>query len=121
MSKDGLVYVADRKNDRIQVFKKDGTFVSEGFVSKTTTGFGSVWDIAFSNDARQQMLLVADGQDEKIFVLDRSTLATISSFGDGGRYPGAFRGVGSVAMDAKGNLYTGENYEGKRLQKFVRK
>ena len=66
-------------------------------------------------------LFVADGQDQKVFVLDRDTLAVVSSFGDGGRWPGAFYGVGSVAVDSKGNVYTGENYEGKRVQKFVKR
>jgi hypothetical protein len=121
LSKDGQVYVCDRKNDRIQVFKKDGTFVKEGLVSKATTMHGSVWDIAFSNDAAQRYLFVADGQDEKVFTLDRTSLETLSSFGDGGGLPGAFRLVGSVGMDSKGNLYTGETFEGKRVQKFVKK
>src|SRR5262245_61272355 len=44
ISDDGLVYVCDRTNDRIQVFRKDGTFVKEGFVAKRTLGSGSVWD-----------------------------------------------------------------------------
>ncbi len=119
ISADGLVYVCDRRNNRIQVFRKDGTFVKEAFVSKTTTGEGSVWDLAFSSDPRQRFLFVADGQDQKVFVLDRVTLAVVSSFGGGGRWPGGFYGVGSVAADTKGNVYTGENFEGKRLQKFV--
>ncbi|HUL75581.1 MAG TPA: hypothetical protein VLT86_20880 [Vicinamibacterales bacterium] len=121
LSKDGMVYVCDRKNDRIQVFKKDGTFVKEGLVSKETQMAGSVWDVAFSNDAAQRYLFVADGQDDKVFTLDRSSLQTLGSFGDGGGLPGAFRLVGSVGMDSKGNLYTGETFEGKRVQKFVKK
>jgi hypothetical protein len=121
LSKDGQVYVCDRKNDRIQVFKKDGTFVKEGIVSKATTMHGSVWDVALSNDAAQRYLFVADGQDEKVFTLDRASLETVSNFGDGGGWPGAFRLVGSVGMDSKGNLYTGETFEGKRVQKFVKK
>jgi DNA-binding beta-propeller fold protein YncE len=119
ISNDGLIYVCDRRNDRVQVFRKDGTFVKEGFISKTTTGEGSVWDVAFSSDPKQRFVFVADGQDQKVFVLDRETLAVVSSFGGGGRWPGGFYGVGSVAVDAKGNVYTGENFEGKRLQKFV--
>ncbi len=119
MAKDGMVYVCDRQNDRIQVFHKDGTFVKEALVSKTTTGDGSVWDIAFSPD--QKVLFVADGHDKKIWMLDRMSLETIGSFGDGGRYPGRFYGVGSVAVDSKGNVYTGETYDGKRVQKFVKK
>jgi WD40 repeat protein len=119
ISKDGMVYVCDRQNDRIQVFQKDGKFVKEAFVSKTTTGDGSVWDIAFSPD--QRLLYVADGHDKKVWILDRGTLEAIGSFGEGGRYPGHFYGVGSVAVDSKGNVYTGETYEGKRVQKFVNK
>ncbi len=121
LSRDGMVYVCDRQNDRIQVFQKDGKFVKEGIVSKTTTGDGSVWDVAFSRDGQQSQLYVADGHDKKIWVLNRSTLETVGSFGDGGRYPGHFYGVGSVALDSKGNVYTGETYDGKRVQKFVKK
>jgi DNA-binding beta-propeller fold protein YncE len=88
-------------------------------VSKTTTGDGSVWDVAFSPD--QKLLYVADGHDKKIWVLDRVSLNTVGSIGSGGRYPGQFYGVGSVAVDSKGNVYTGENLEGKRVQKFLKK
>jgi DNA-binding beta-propeller fold protein YncE len=121
ISKDGSVYVCDRQNDRIQVFQKDGKFVKEAFVSKTTLGDGSVWDIAFSQDPQQRFVYVADGHDKKIFVLRRDTLEVVSSFGDGGRMPGQFYGVGSIAVDSKGNVYTGETYEGKRVQKFIYK
>jgi len=119
IASDGLVYVCDRRNDRIQVFKKDGTFVRESVVSKSTLGEGSVWDIAFSNDPQQQFVYVADGSDQKLWVLRRDTLEVVSSVGAGGRWPGHFYGVGSIAVDSKGNLYTGETYEGKRLQKFL--
>ena len=121
LSKDGLVYVCDRNNNRIQVFKKDGTFVKEAFVSKATLLAGSVWDIAFSPDAQQRNLFVADGQDNKIFVLDRAALTEVSNFGGGGGWPGSFRLVGSIGVDSKGNIYTGETFEGKRVQKFVKK
>jgi hypothetical protein len=119
LAKDGLVYVCDRRNDRVQVFRKDGTFVKEGFVSKTTKGEGAVWDLAFSRDPQQRFLYVADGQDQKVFILDRGTLNVVGSFGDGGRWPGRFFGVGSIAVDSRGTVYTGETYEGKRVQKFV--
>jgi DNA-binding beta-propeller fold protein YncE len=119
VAKDGTVYVCDRQNDRIQVFQKDGKFVKEAFVSKNTTGDGSVWDIAFSPDQRQ--LLVADGHDKKIWVLDRASLEVVGSFGSGGRYPGQFYGVDAIAVDSKGTVYTGETYEGKRVQKFVKR
>lgn len=121
ISNDGLVYACDRVNDRIQVFQKDGTFVKEGFVSKATLGAGSVWDIAFSKDPEQKYIYLADGQDAKVFILLRETLEVLTSFGSGGRQPGQFYGVHNVAVDSKGNIYTTETYEGKRLQKFVHK
>ena len=121
VAKDGLVYVCDRQNDRIQVFQKDGKFLRESFVSKSTLGDGSVWDIAFSSDPQQRFIYVADGHDKKVFILRRDTLEVVSSFGDGGRLAGQFYGVGSIAVDSKGNVYTGETYEGKRVQKFVYK
>ena len=119
LAKDGLVYVGDRKNNRIQAFKTSGTFVKETSIAPQTLGNGSVWGVALSSDARQQYLLVADGQDEQIILLDRSTLAPVTSFGDGGRWPGRFYAVDAVAMDSRGNVYTGEGYEGKRVQKFL--
>ena len=121
ISTDGFVYVCDRTNDRIQVFRKDGTFVKEAFVQKTTLASGSVWDIAFSKDAQQTYIYLADGSDEKVFILRRDTLEVLSSFGDGGRWPGTFFGVHSIATDSKGNIYTTETYEGKRVQRFLYK
>ncbi len=118
---DSLVYVCDRTNDRIQVFRKDGTFVKEAFIQKTTLGSGSVWDIAFSKDRDQKFIYLADGSDEKVFILLRDTLEVLSSFGDGGRWPGTFFGVHSIATDSKGNVYTTETYEGKRVQRFLYK
>ncbi|HEY7474499.1 MAG TPA: hypothetical protein VH679_05770 [Vicinamibacterales bacterium] len=121
MSVDGLVYVCDRPNDRLQVFKKDGTFVKEVWVAKRTLGDGSTWDIAFSKDPQQKYLFLADGKNEKVYIMLRETLEILSSFGDGGRQPGQFFAVHSIAIDSKGNLYTTETYEGRRLQKFVYK
>jgi DNA-binding beta-propeller fold protein YncE len=118
-SHDGLVYVCDRVNDRIQVFRLDGTFVKEKRIAPETLGDGSVWDIAFSRDPEQKFLFMADGANMKIRVLDRESLETLTTFGDGGRYPGQFFAVHNIAVDSKGNVYTVETYEGKRLQKFV--
>ena len=120
-SKDGLIYVCDRPNDRLQVFTKDGKFQKEVFVAKNTKGDGSTWDIAFSKDADQKYLYLADGANEKIHVFDRKALTELTSFGDGGRQPGQFYAVHSIATDSKGNLYTTETYRGQRLQKFVYK
>ncbi|HMD36901.1 MAG TPA: hypothetical protein VKH42_18130 [Vicinamibacterales bacterium] len=121
MSKDRMVYVCDRPNDRIQVFTPDGKFVKEAWVSKRTLGDGSTWDIAFSNDPQQKFIYLVDGHDEKIWILDRQSLEILTSFGDGGKMPGQFYAVHSIATDSKGNIYTTETYDGRRLQKFVYK
>ena len=121
LSNDGLVYVCDRLNDRLQVFKPDGTFVKEAFIDKHTRASGSVWDVAFSKDREQRFLFLADGINNRINILDRQSLEVLTSFGDGGRQPGQFYGVHSIAIDSRGNLYTTETWEGKRLQKFVNK
>ncbi len=120
-STDGHVYVCDRPNDRVQVFRKNGTFVKEKLIAPMTRGDGSVWDIAFSRDAAQKYLYLADGRNEKIYVMDRVSLDVLTTFGGGGRQPGQFFAVHSIATDSKGNLYTTETYEGKRVQKFVYK
>jgi len=119
IGKDGMVYVCDRQNNRIQVFQKDGKFVKEAAVAKSTGADGAVWDLTWTPDQRN--ILVADGHNKKVWILDAKTLATTGSIGQGGRYPGEFYGVGSVGVDSKGNVYTGENYEGKRVQKFVKR
>ena len=118
LSVDRLVYVCDRVNDRLQVFTPDGKFVKEQFFEKETLGSGSVWDIAFSKDPQQKYIFLADGMNQRIEILDRQSLQLITSFGDGGRQPGEFFGVHSIAIDSKGNLFTTETWEGKRLQKF---
>jgi DNA-binding beta-propeller fold protein YncE len=121
MSVDRMVYVCDRVNDRIQVFTPEGKFIKEAWVSKRTLGDGSTWDIAFSNDPQQKFIYLADGKDEKVWILDRQSLEILTSFGDGGKMPGQFFAVHSIATDSKGNIYTTETYEGKRIQKFVYK
>jgi hypothetical protein len=120
-SNDGLLYVCDRANDRVQVFRPDGTFVKEAFFAKNTLGSGSAWDIAFSRDPEQRFIFMADGQNNRVRIIVRETLEEVTAFGDGGRQPGQFYGVHSIATDSKGNVYTTETWEGKRLQKFVYK
>ncbi len=121
LSHDGLLYVCDRPNDRIQVFKPDGTFVKEVIVAKNTLGDGSVWDIVFSRDPQQKYMFLADGSNEKIYIILRETMEILTSFGDGGRQPGQFYAVHSIAADSKGNLFTTETYRGQRVQKFLYK
>jgi DNA-binding beta-propeller fold protein YncE len=118
MSVDRLVYVCDRVNDRIQVFTPEGKFVKEQFIAKRSLADGSVWDIAFSKDPQQKYLYLADGRNQKVYVIERQPLQLLTSFGDGGRQPGQFFGAHSIAVDSKGNIYITETYEGKRVQKF---
>lgn len=118
-SNDGLIYVCDRGSDRIQVFRKDGTFVEEKLVAPDTLAQGSTWDISFSNDEDQEYLYLADGQNFKVYVLERESLEVLTSFGGGGRQPGQFYAPHSIATDSRNNVYTTETYEGKRIQKFV--
>jgi DNA-binding beta-propeller fold protein YncE len=121
VSQDGLVYVCDRVNDRVQVFRKDGTFVKEAFFDRETLRSGSTWDMAFSRDPEQKYLYIANGVNEKIHVVLRSTLEVLTTFGDGGRQPGQFFGVHNLDTDSKGNLYSAETYTGARVQRFVYK
>ena len=121
VSNDRLVYVCDRVNDRVQVFRTDGTFVREAFFDPETFRSGSVWDMTFSRDPEQTYIYMANGVNETIHVVLRSTLEVLTSFGDGGRQPGQFYGVHNLATDSKGNLYATETYNGARVQRFLYK
>jgi DNA-binding beta-propeller fold protein YncE len=121
LSHDNLLYVCDRVNDRLQVFTPEGKFIKEKFINKDTLGSGSVWDIAFSKDAAQKYIYLADGENDRVHILDRDSLDVLTTFGEGGRQPGEFYGVHSIATDSKGNIYTTETYRGQRVQKFVYK
>jgi DNA-binding beta-propeller fold protein YncE len=123
IDRDGLVYVADRTNNRIQVFRKSGEFVREVFIAKETLGVGSiggaVWDLAFSRDPEERYLFVPDGTGQKVRILARVSLAVVAEFGRGGRAPGHFGWVHNVAVDSRGNVYTSEVDIYKRIQKFT--
>ena len=118
---DGLLYVCDRGNQRIQVFKRDGTFVKEGSVKEQgDAGPGQApQDIAISADPQQRYLFVMTG--ERVFTLQRDSLEVVGSFGHRGRSAGQFISGHSLAIDSKGNLFAGETLAGSRLQKFVPK
>ena len=119
ISKDGLVYVCDRTNNRIQVFKKDGTFIKEGFIARHTFGSGSAWGIAFSPDPGQRFMIMPDGTNERAWIVDRDTLTIVGQFGGGGHWAGEFYGAHNIAADSHGNVFITESYEGKRVQKFT--
>lgn len=119
VARDGLVYVCDRTNDRIQVFRKDGTFVKEMFVEKNTRANGSVWELALWPDERQTYLLNADGANNEVRTLSRDTGEILGRFGRNGRMAGDFHWVHNLAIDSKGNVFTTEVDTGKRAQKFL--
>ncbi len=119
ISIDGLVYVCDRSNDRIQVFTKQGKFIKEFFVHPQTREPGTVCDIAFSHDPGQAYLLVADNTDNVIWTLRRSDGTVVGMMGHDGRNAGQFHAIHQLVSDSAGNLYTGEVETGKRLQKFL--
>jgi DNA-binding beta-propeller fold protein YncE len=118
ISRDGLVYVCDRANDRIQVFKRDGTFVKEGFVKKRTRLLGSTFDVAFSPDKDQKFMYVADGSNHQVHILIRDTLQYVGSFSHGGRAAGELGVAHVMATDSKGKIYVGETVNRNRLQRF---
>ena len=121
VSNDGLVYVCDRTSNRLQIFKTDGTFVKEVYMARDSRADGSVWDTAFSRDAQQRYLYVADGRNQKVRIFDRQSMEELTNFGKGGHYPGEWYSLHNIATDSKGNLYTVETYQGRRLQRFLYK
>ena len=121
LANDGMLYVCDRINNRIQAFKTDGTYIKEVIIEKNTRGDGAAFDVALSRDPQQKFIYLADGSNMKIHVLQRDTLEVLTTFGDGGRQPGQFYAVHSIATDSKGNIFTTETYRGQRVQKFLYK
>jgi hypothetical protein len=121
VSNDGLVYVCDRTSNRLQIFRTDGTFVREVYMARDSRADGAVWDTAFSRDPQQRFLYVADGRNQKMRIFDRQSMEELTNFGKGGHYPGEWYSLHNVATDSKGNIYTVETYQGRRLQRFLYK
>jgi len=119
-TREGLVYVCDRVNNRVQIFRQDGTFVSEAFFEKNTRLSGSVSELAFSPDDAQRFIYMVDGVNNELRVVERTTNAVVARVGRPGRYAGQFHVVHNVAVDAQGNVYTTEVNTGQRVQRFRR-
>ncbi len=119
-SRDGLIYVADRRGNRIQVFQQDGTFVAEKVIEPRTLASGSAFVIALSPDADQEWLYLADGTNHKVWILRRADLEVVGEFGRGGRQVGQFLRPHGMGVDSEGNIYVGEASTGRRVQKFTR-
>ena len=120
IGKDGFVYVCDRTNNRVQVFRKDGSFVRQFVIAPETRGPGTAWGLAFSPlDKKQNYFVLTDGTNETIDVIRRRDGAIVGNFGRSGRNAGEFHFVHVAKFDSRGNLYTGEVDSGKRLQKWA--
>jgi DNA-binding beta-propeller fold protein YncE len=119
VSNDGLVYLADRPNRRIQVFTLDGKYVNQVFVNRAGPASGSACGMAFSPDPEQRFLYVADYGNSHIVIIDRKSLRVLHQFGARTARPGDFQGVHHLDVDSRGNLYTAEVAPGARAQRFV--
>ena len=120
LSVDGLLYVCDFNNNRIQVFRTDGSFVRENFYARSTlteNNAGAVADLAFWPDAGQSLLIEADTANGKVRILRRSSGEELASFGHFGFYAGQLSRIHQIAVDSRGNIYTAEA-AGRRVQRF---
>jgi hypothetical protein len=119
---DGMVYVCDRNNNRIQVFQNDGTFVEEWHYREQTglggNGPGSVFHISFWPNSQQSPLILTDMANSQVRFLERDSGDVLGEFGSFGNYAGQVNRLHQAVMDSNGNLYTAEA-AGKRVQKFV--
>jgi hypothetical protein len=121
ISRDGFVYVADRTNNRIQVFRKDGTYVKEVFVAKRTLLLGAASGFALSTDPQQRFLYMIDGANHHVWILDRQSLTIVARFGQQGLWGGFLNVPHAITVDGRGNIYVGENFDARRFQRFLYK
>jgi DNA-binding beta-propeller fold protein YncE len=121
ISRDGFVYVADRSNNRIQVFRKDGTYVNEVFVAGRTLLLGAASGFALSTDPRQRFLYMIDGANHHVWIIERTTLKIVARFGQQGLWGGFLNVPHAIAVDGRGNIYVGENFDARRFQRFLYK
>ncbi len=119
LSNDGLVYVADRGNRRIQIFDLSGKYIDQVFINRAGPNAQSAAGLAFSTDPDQKFMYVADYGNSHVVVVDRKTLKVLYQFGARSAKPGDFQGIHNIAVDSKGNMYTAEVAPGARAQRFV--
>jgi len=118
-SNDGLVYAADRNANRIHVTTKDGKFLKEFILAPMTGVGGSTGGVAFSPDKQQKYLFISDLTNNHIWFLNREDGKVVGQMGSMGENGGQFFGLHMIAVDSKGNVYTGEVFAGERVQRFV--
>jgi len=122
LSRDGLLYVADRDGKRIQIFDKQGNFKKNIFIKRRRAdlpGNGSPWWLLLSRDPAQRYLYVADGLDQMIWTVDRNSGEQLAGFGRPGHMAGEFTFLHTMALNSKGDLFIGETVGGRRMQKFT--
>jgi hypothetical protein len=119
ISSDGFVYAADRMANRIQVTTKQGKFLKEFTLAPSTGQGGSTGGVAFSPDKAQRFLFISDLTNNHIWFLDRQEGTVVSRMGTMSQNGGQFMGLHMIAVDSKGNIYTGEVSNGERVQRFV--
>jgi hypothetical protein len=120
-TKDGLIYVSDRRGNRIQVFRQNGEYLMEKFVRPETGGSGSGFSLQVSRDAEQSLLYLIDGTNQRVWILRRSDLAILDRFGRPGRQSGEFIRAHMIAIDSQNRMYTGEAGNGRRIQRWILK
>jgi hypothetical protein len=118
-SRDGRIYVTDRRGNRVQVFDQSGKFIAEKVIAPATLSSGSAFVPVLSPDPQQQWLYVADGTNHKIWILRRSDMEIVGEFGRGGRFLGQMLRPHGMSVDNQGNLYVGEASTGRRVQRFL--
>jgi hypothetical protein len=120
ISHDGLVYAADRMANRIQVTTKEGKYMNKEFIIEPMTGVGgSTGGVMFSPDKQQKFLYISDLTNNHIYFLNREDGKIVGQMGTMGENGGQFFGLHMIAVDSKGNIYTGEVFAGERVQRFV--
>jgi hypothetical protein len=119
ISNDGMVYAADRNANRIQVFTKQGKYVKEFILAPMTGVGGSTGGVMFSPDKQQKFLYISDLTNNHIWFLNREDGNVVGQMGSMGENGGQFFGLHMIAVDSKGNIYTGEVFAGERVQRFV--
>ena len=121
VSNDGLVYVGDRNHRRIQVFTLDGEYVEQGFINLDGADNMTACGLDFSPDPQQEFIYVGDYGNGHVHIVRRDTLEVVGSFGDLGPDRGDFRGLHTLAVDSRGNIWTAETQPrpvGSRVQRF---
>ena len=127
IGRDGLVYICNRDNARIQVYDKQGnlqrtielpwTPVTMPADGKIKQFGGATVAIDFSPDPEQRYMFVVNQNNAQIDIVDRKSGKPLSSFGSIGKQPGQFDQAHGIAVDSKGNVYVDEN-RGRRVHKF---